>query len=68
MALKAELETGVKTILMVEWDVRTGRVVPEDKDVNLSNGAVKLEAAYLYADLADSTTLARDFDRGRLRV
>jgi uridylate cyclase len=38
-------------------------VVPNRDDVNLSNGAVRLEAAYLYADLADSTTLARDFDR-----
>lgn len=43
--------------------MRDGNVVPETADVNLSNGAVRLEAAYLYADLADSTTLARDFNR-----
>ena len=63
MGLKADLEKRVNDILSVAWNVRDGQVVPETLDVNLLNGAVKLEAAYLYADLADSTTLARDFDR-----
>jgi adenylate cyclase len=63
MALKADLQSKVTEILTVEWAIRTGTVVPKTDDVNLSNGAVRLEAAYLYADLADSTTLARDFDK-----
>lgn len=63
MALKADLESRVTEVLSVAWDIRDGQVVPTTDDVKLSNGAVKLEAAYLYADLADSTTLARDFDR-----
>lgn len=63
MALKDELTQRVDNILSVTWDVRDGQVVPDTADVNLSNGAVRLEAAYLYADLADSTSLARDFDR-----
>lgn len=63
MALKEDLESKVADILSVTWDVREGQVVPKTDDVNLSNGAVKLEAAYLYADLADSTTLARDFNQ-----
>jgi adenylate cyclase len=63
MALKDDLEARVSEILSVGWNVRDGEVVPDTSDVNLSDGAVKLEAAYLYADLADSTTLARDFDR-----
>ncbi len=62
MALKAGLEADVNSILSISWDERDGKVVPETADVNLANGAVRLEAAYLYADMADSTTLARDFD------
>ncbi len=62
MALKADLENKVANILSVTWDVRDGQVVPSTDNVNLSNGAVRLEAAYLYADLADSTTLGRDFN------
>jgi len=63
MALKADLQSKVTEILTVEWNIRDGTVVPKTDDVNLKNGAVRLEAAYLYADLADSTTLARDFDK-----
>jgi adenylate cyclase len=63
MALKADLQAKVNEILTVDWNIREGNVVPDTDDVALSNGAVRLEAAYLYADLADSTTLARDFDR-----
>jgi adenylate cyclase len=63
MALKDDLEQRVDKILSVQWSIRDGTVVPETESVVLDNGAVKLEAAYLYADLADSTTLGRDFDR-----
>jgi adenylate cyclase len=63
MALKADLQARINEILTVDWDIRDGNVVPETKDVVLKNGAVRLQAVYLYADLADSTTLARDFDR-----
>jgi adenylate cyclase len=63
MALKANLQSKVNEILTVNWNIRDGNVVPVTNDVTLSNGAVRLEAAYLYADLADSTTLARDFDK-----
>ena len=63
MALKADLQARVNNILGVTWNLRDGHVVPTTDSVNLSNGGVRLEAAYLYADLADSTTLARDFDR-----
>lgn len=63
MGLKDDLSTKVNEILTVSWNVRDGQVVPVTEAVNLTDGAVKLDAAYLYADLADSTTLARDFDR-----
>jgi len=63
LALRVDLESQVKDILNVSWNERDGAVVPSTNDVNLSDGAVRLDAAYVYADLADSTTLARNFDR-----
>ncbi|WP_350005757.1 hypothetical protein [Pseudarthrobacter sp. WHRI 8279] len=46
----------------VEWNERTGQVVPSTDSVAHSNGAVKVEATYLYADLADSTEMQKLFD------
>lgn len=63
MGLKDDLTKQVDQVLAVTWNMRDGQVVPETEDVNLLNGAVKMEAAYLYADLADSTNLARSFDK-----
>lgn len=51
--------TSMETILTTNWDVRDGNVIPNASDVALKNGAVKIEAAFLYADLAGSSKLAR---------
>jgi class 3 adenylate cyclase len=59
MALKDELIKNVDEIIAARWQERDGRVVPESKDVAFLGSAVKLEATFLYADLADSTSLAR---------
>ncbi|HRV64206.1 MAG TPA: adenylate/guanylate cyclase domain-containing protein [Albidovulum sp.] len=40
------------------FDERDGRVVPESSDVKLSDGAVKIDAVFLYADLAGSAKIA----------
>lgn len=53
------LTNAVDDIFSVEWAERDGRTVPESDDVALRNGAVKLEAVFLYADLAGSSRLAR---------
>ncbi len=58
-ALADTLESDIRKILDTAWNSRSGQVVPETKDVALSNGAVKLDVAVLYADLAQSTQLAR---------
>jgi adenylate cyclase len=63
MALKDDLATEVDSILRQEWNVREGQVVPKTADVLLGGGAVKLTATILYADLADSTDLAMNYDR-----
>lgn len=59
MALNEEVRSGVEGVLAAEWDSRNGQVVPETADIALKNGAVKLDATYLYADMADSTGLAQ---------
>ena len=57
-AFSDEVEEKVQTVIDAWWNIRDGRVVPETDDVVLSNGAVKLDATYLYADLANSSGIA----------
>lgn len=59
MGLKEEVEAGVAGVLLPEWAARDGQVVPDSTDIALGNGAVRLDATYLYADMADSTGLAQ---------
>lgn len=63
MALKDDLAADVDGILRQEWNVRDGQVVPTTDTVALAGGAVKLTATVLYADLADSTELAMNYDK-----
>ena len=57
------LSNDVLAILSNNWNVRDGQVVPFSDQVTLAGGAVRLEATMLYADLADSTQLAMNYDR-----
>ncbi|MBB4687398.1 adenylate/guanylate cyclase domain-containing protein [Amycolatopsis jiangsuensis] len=59
MGLKEDVEAGVKGVLAPAWERRNGQVVPETEDIALKNGAVDIDATYLYADMADSTGLAQ---------
>jgi class 3 adenylate cyclase len=61
MGLADDITAAVATVVGADWDLRTGTVVPNTEDVKLKNGGVQLDAVYLYADMADSTGLARDF-------
>jgi class 3 adenylate cyclase len=63
MALNDELSKEVDNILNQTWNVREGQVIPKTEDVLLAGGAVKLDVTILYADLADSTDLAMQFDK-----
>jgi class 3 adenylate cyclase len=63
MGLADDITTAVTNVVCSDWDIRKGSVVPSTDDVKLGNGAVEVDAVYLYADLADSTGLARDFAR-----
>jgi class 3 adenylate cyclase len=63
MALFDDVTSDVQGILDKTWDKRTGRVVPSSTDVALAGGAVELEATMLYADLANSSKMAKELDR-----
>ncbi|RCW24681.1 class 3 adenylate cyclase [Ciceribacter lividus] len=59
MASESFLKDRVETLFRTEFDQRDGRVVPTTEDVVLKNGAVKIDAAFLYADLAGSAKLSK---------
>ncbi|MEP9398235.1 adenylate/guanylate cyclase domain-containing protein [Mesorhizobium sp. KR2-14] len=59
MASENFLKDRVETLFRTDFDQRDGRVVPATDDVALKNGAVKIEAAFLYADLAGSAKLSK---------
>lgn len=63
MTITENLESDVDNILRQEWNVRDGQLVPTTDTVALAGGAVKLNATMLYADLADSTDLAMNYDK-----
>jgi adenylate cyclase len=63
MSIQDDVRGGVDDICTVPWNVRDGTVIPEAKDVVMRNGAVKVDATWLYADLGDSSTLAQRVDR-----
>jgi class 3 adenylate cyclase len=56
---EAFLKERVDTLFGTTFEERDGRVVPSTEDVALRNGAVKIEATFLYADLAGSAKLAK---------
>lgn len=63
MALVDDLTASVIDTLNAPWDIRTGYVVPTTETVALRGGGVEIDATILYADLAQSSKLATEFDR-----
>lgn len=62
MTRKDDLTLAVDVIALAKFDTRVGTTVPTTDTVKLTNGAVYLDAVYLYADMADSTGMAQNFD------
>ncbi|MBV6687074.1 MULTISPECIES: adenylate/guanylate cyclase domain-containing protein [Xanthomonas] len=63
MAIVDDLTNETDQILNQQWSLRDGSVVPKTETVLLAGGGVKLTPVMLYADLADSTLLASNFNR-----
>lgn len=63
MALSDTIENEIQTIISTTWNKRKGNKVPSTADVALAGGAVELDATFLYADLANSSKMAKELDR-----
>lgn len=62
MGLTNDLSDDVQTVINKKWSLRKGQKVPTTEDVALAGGAVELDATFLYADLADSSKMAKELD------
>ncbi len=60
VGIESDTTTGIETVLSAEWSITDGMVVPTTDGVTLKNGGRRIEATYLYADLADSSWLAQN--------
>lgn len=63
MPFADDLEQEIRGTISRAWDKRDGRQVPSTSDVLLAGGAVEIDATFLYADLADSSKMAKELDR-----
>jgi class 3 adenylate cyclase len=63
MAIFDDLSSDVSTVINTTWNKRNGNKVPSTTDVALTGGAIELDATYLYSDLANSSNIAKQFDR-----
>jgi class 3 adenylate cyclase len=61
VGLKDDLEKKVAEIFTAKWEERDGIVIPDAEDLKISNDAVKLDGAVLYADMTASTKLVDGF-------
>jgi len=58
MTLLDTLQSEVDTIFRIDWQLMDANVIPEAEEIAPANGAFKIEATFLYADLADVLVLA----------
>jgi class 3 adenylate cyclase len=61
MSLTDDLKASVGQIISEQWQTRRGYKVPEPTDLRLGNDGTQLDAAVLYADIADSTVLVDNY-------
>lgn len=53
------IESTVSDIISTPWNITDGIKVPDDADFALKNGGKRVDATYVYADLAGSSKLAQ---------
>lgn len=63
MAVSDEILSDVDSVINAIWETRTSSEVPNTEGVKLQGGAVEVNATFLYADLAGSSKMAKEFDR-----
>lgn len=63
MPIKDTMESNVNSMMAGGWNIRDGRAVPDTEDIGLgTNVGVKIQATYLYADLAKSSDFGQMLD------
>lgn len=62
MSFSDDIRQEVQKIFKSQWDVREGKVIPNDQSLSFKNEASKITATVLYADLANSTKIVKTFD------
>jgi class 3 adenylate cyclase len=62
MSLLEELQAAARRFFRDQWTERDGIAVPDTDDVRLYNDGVNIDAAVLYADMAESTRLVNEYD------
>lgn len=60
MGFKDDIHSQTLQIVYKDFDVRRGYTVPTTDNVKLSDGAVRVDATFMYSDMANSTKLAVD--------
>jgi adenylate cyclase len=63
MSISDDILADVNRIRDSDWNKRNGTKVPTPGDITLSNGAVEIDATYLYTDMANSSRMAKTLDR-----
>lgn len=61
MGIAADLRNRVREIIGDTWSITDGKKIPTDDDIGLGNVGTRIELVVLYADLAGSTNLVRDY-------
>lgn len=63
MGKAEEIARDVQTTINTTWKKRNGNKIPDTVDIALNGGAVEIDATFLYADLANSSKMAKELDR-----
>lgn len=59
MARIDDLTASVEKVLSIKFDARDGNIIPDTENLGLEDQAVKIDATFLYADLAGSSLIAK---------
>lgn len=63
MSKSDDISKDIQSIIDKNWNKRNGNKIPSSEDISLAGGAVEIKATFLYADLANSSKMAKDLDR-----
>lgn len=60
MGIEADTTSGIQSVLAEAWAISKGVAVPKTDAIVMKNGGRRVDATYVYADLAESTWLAQN--------